>query len=243
MKLQIIIIILLSLFLIYNIAILYKIFKYISDEPDYSLCENTKKYNIALLDNNLNNINTGDIILFSTYSYFPLMRIFGDKVFSHIGMVVELDNKYYILEMTVFDIMNNKKYTNKSLFSLYDRINTYAGNIFISKLQKPLNANQLDKLYNLINQDNKFLNSIELYINMLYNKNFSNKFTCSSYIFYILQNLNIIDCKIKIKNIDIHSFLIDLCHNSNIYAEPVELLCNSSNITKLDNKTIDYPNI
>ena len=243
MNFQIIIIIILSLILIYNITLLYITFTYLFDGVDYSLCKNTIKYQIALLDDNLLNIDTGDILLFSTYSYVPLMRIFGHKAFSHMGMVLKLDNQYYSLELTNFDMVNDQICTNQIIVPLYDRINTYSGNVFISKIQNPLSSIQFRKLYNLIKKDNIFLKTTKLYLNMIHNIDFTNQFTCSTYIFYILQHLNIIDSKIKIKNINIHSFLIELCHNSNIYRYPVELLCNLSNVTKLHNKTIEYPNI
>lgn len=241
MNYKICIIIILSLLLIYNIFMLCKLFNYLLDEPDYSICYNTKKYNIALLDNNLSNIQTGDILLFSSYIYYPIFRIFGNKIFSHIGMVVKINNEYYSLEMTDFYILNDKIYTHKSLFPLYDRINKYTGNIFISKLKNPLNYSQLNKLYNLISKSATFLNPIQLYINMIYDYKFNDKYTCSSYIYYILKELNILD-NIKINNIDIHSFIIDICHNK-IYANPIELLCNSSKVDKLYKKTIEYPNL
>lgn len=242
MQYQIYIIIFLSLILLYNIYILYKIFIYLTNEPDYSLCSNTKKYNIALLKNNITNIETGDIILFSSYTYFPVFRIFGHNTFSHIGLVIQIQNKYYILEMTSFDVLNNKIYRHKCLFSLYDRVNQYSGNVFISKLKRPLTKAQKHKLYKLIKNDVQFLNPLELYINFLYNYNFKNKYTCSSYIYYILQEINLIDKNKKIKNMDIHPFMIDLCNN-NLYNYPIELLSLSSNINKLYNKTIEYSQI
>ena len=135
---QILIIVILSIFLIYNLYSYYKIYCYLFDEPDYNLCYNTKKYQTILLDGNLDKINTGDIILFSSYAYDPIFRIFGDVTFSHVGMVVKMNDQLYSLEMTDSYKLNNKIYTNKCLFPLYEKVDKYTGNVFICKLKEEL---------------------------------------------------------------------------------------------------------
>lgn len=240
MRYKIIIIIILSLFLFYNFYMILKISQYIFDEPNYDLCNNTKKYKTVIFDDILDNVETGDIILFSSYSYIPIFRIFGHNTFSHIGMIIKLNNQIFSLEMTDYYRLNNIDYYNKCLFPLYDRINTYTGNVFICKLKNKLNTYQIDKLNELVKNDSKFLSPIELFLYMSHNINYKNKYTCGSYIYFILQELNVIS-NLKINNIDINPFLINMCHQNIIYNYPVELLCNSSKIKKLTNKSISYP--
>jgi hypothetical protein len=240
-NIQILIITILSLFLIYNLYVYYKLYCYLFDEPYYSLCNNTKKYKTILLDGNLDKLNTGDIILFSSYAYDPIFRIFGDYTFSHVGMVVKIDNQLFSLEMTDSYKLNNKIYTNKCLFPLYEKVDKYTGNVFICKLKEELNQNQLNILYDLIKQDFKFYSPIEIYLAMSHNMKFHNKFCGGSLIFYLLQQINIIDKNIKIDNIDINSYLVNLCHQNTIYNYPIEFLCNNSNIKKIYKKTIEYP--
>ena len=96
-------------------------------------------------------------------------------------------------------------------------------------------------LYDLIKQDFKFYSPIEIYLAMSHNMKFHNKFCGGSLIFYLLQQINIIDKNIKIDNIDINSYLVNLCHQNTIYNYPIEFLCNNSNIKKIYKKTIEYP--
>lgn len=187
MKYKISVIIIIFIILLYNLVIFSKIYKYSIDEPNYDLCHNTKKYDIALLDNNIENIKSGDLILYSAYSYDPYVRIFSDKVFSHFGIVVKINNIYYILELLDQYPLNNKLYKNKSLFPLYDRISKYSGNCFISRIKNPLNNHQLNLLIQLVNEDITFLSPVQLYVSVINNLTFSNRSTCSWYIYNILK--------------------------------------------------------
>jgi hypothetical protein len=239
MNIFIIIITILSILLLYIFYLTLLTIKYINNEPNYDLCQYNKKYSITLLDNNLNNIKTGDLILFSSYTYYPLFRIFGDHTFSHIGIVVKFNNQLYSLEL--FDIypINNKIYYNKNLIPLYTRLNTYTGTTFIASLKKPLNNIQLQKLFKFINKKAKFYNPIELYFAKLHNFNFKNKYSCSSYIYHLLIYIGLIQND-NINNIDIHKYLINFCNNY-LYNYPVEILYTNSQIKKIVNKSIIYP--
>jgi hypothetical protein len=153
---------------------------------------------------NNDNIKTGDIVLFRTKNISKLII-----PFTHIGMIIFIDNKPYILEThSKNDPLNTGVSTEGvNIYNFYDRINTYEGHIYLLKLKKPLNNIQKNKLITSIDKYKKikFIKNYKNYykkyclINLF--KNTNKGMICSEFIYYVLNDIGLIQdslykCKI-----------------------------------------------
>lgn len=152
------------------------------------------------------NIKSGDIVLFRSKSKDYLTELI--EHFTHIGIVIFINNKPYILEThSKNDPLNIGISTEGvNIYNYYDRINTYEGNIYLLKLKKPLNNIQEKKLLTNIDKYKKikFIKNYKQYykkyclINLY--KNTNNGMICSEFIYYILNDIGLIkDCFYKCK--------------------------------------------
>ncbi len=144
---------------------------------------------------NNDNIKTGDIVLFRTKNISKLII-----PFTHIGMIIFIDNKPYILEThSKNDPLNTGVSTEGvNIYNFYDRINTYEGHIYLLKLKKPLNNIQKNKLITSIDKYKKikFIKNYKNYykkyclINLF--KNTNKGMICSEFIYYVLNDIGLI---------------------------------------------------
>jgi hypothetical protein len=195
----------------------------------------------------VNEIKSGDLLLFSAYEFSKYTRIIGHLDYSHIGIILKENNILYSLEMIENDYIFPKydKFSNMQKFNLKDRIIHYPGYIYIASYNKNLNISQetiLKKISNLNFQYPSHYNNLNT---ILFNKDFicninnkkcrqkNNYIHCSNLIALILYNLNIYNMK-DIPNIHIHSKIIDLC-NGNIYSEPIRIISKKNIINNINN--------
>jgi hypothetical protein len=98
------------------------------------------------IQNALDRSQTGDFIFWRSYESdnifdYILFRVFhafisSTPFFSHIGMIVKINNVPYILEctsMSNYCVYANKHTTGVQLVHAYDRINDYPGRIYLSR--------------------------------------------------------------------------------------------------------------
>ena len=98
------------------------------------------------IQNALDRAQTGDFIFGRSYESthiftYLFFRIFSSFIsskpfFSHIGMIVKINNVPYILESTVdihYCVYAKKNKTGVQLIHAYDRINDYPGRIYLSR--------------------------------------------------------------------------------------------------------------
>ncbi len=216
-----------------------KWYKIISNEPDYDNCKNTKRYKISILENNYNNIKSGDLLLFSAYNYDTIVRTVGDLTFSHIGIVVIENGIIYSFECFDYYPIKQKKYYNSIKIPLKDRINSYSGNTFIISLNTPLNKSQEDLLIKLSYKKYKFQSNRQLILTVLYNFKYTDAYFCSSFIIYILIEIGLLDYDMvkNIHNIYLHKYICNIYEYTNLYGYPTEILSNDKFIKKIENKT------
>lgn len=209
------------------------------NEPDYDNCKNTKRYKISILENNYNNIKSGDLILFSAYKYDPIVRTIGDLTFSHIGIIVVENGIIYSLECFDYYPISKKKYYGSIKIPLNVRINSYSGNTFILSLKTPLLKNQEDLLINLSYKKYKFQSNRQMILTALYNFKYENEYFCSSFIIFLLTKIGILNYNIvkNIHNIHLHKYICYIYKHSNLYTYPTELMSNEKFIKKIENKT------
>ena len=77
--------------------------------PKTSSCKDLKIFKKILLSDIINKIKEGDLILFSSNRHNIITRTFGNDIFSHIGIVVKKNNKFYIYEMVEKDYIYPKE--------------------------------------------------------------------------------------------------------------------------------------
>ena len=93
---------------------------------------NLKKYN---LHDVYDNIIEGDIVLFRWKNINILENIF--KIFTHVGIIIEINGKKYVLESHYIGDTNNMGYYNYNGVNIYEfkhRISMYEGDTFILKI-------------------------------------------------------------------------------------------------------------
>lgn len=147
---------------------------------------------------NNNNIKSGDIVLFRSKNKDYLTELIIN--FTHIGMIIFIDNKPYILEThSKNDPLNIGISTEGvNIYNFYDRINTYKGHIYLLKLKKPLNNIQEKKLLTNIDKYKKikfiknYKNYYKKYCLIKLYKNTNKGMICSEFIYYVLNDIGLI---------------------------------------------------
>lgn len=114
----------------------------------------------------LDNLKTGDLVLFRWEGYKPKgygMEVFANElrgaVPSHIGLLLKKENgKLYCVESTIWDWASGKvpciyepgKKQGTKVCDFEEMVRIYPGQIFVRKLNKPLSQSMVDKLDKLV---------------------------------------------------------------------------------------------
>lgn len=179
-----------------------------------------KKYKKIHINDLLKQLKTGDIILFRhSDAYLTTTMGFGDEI-SHIGIVIEKNNKLYVCEtiglgeyyetklqrkihIKKLDKLNDKLYVRCA--PLYERLSKYNGYICVKLLNKQLDQrryNNMIKYYESnwdmpfcdISIKNNIMKIITCFFKLDYLVNNNAKCVfCSSFILGALKEINIID--------------------------------------------------
>jgi hypothetical protein len=207
-------------------------------------CKDFKLFKKIMVNNILKDIKPGDLLLFSSNNYSIITRTFGNSTFSHIAIVISIDNKLYTLEMVQDDFVypGNKKNTGIITIPLEDRIRYYNGHVFLASLIKPLNNNQIDILNSYKDKNYIFLNKKNIiWLFNAKNKLLGNERFCSEYIAEILNNIYISDIPYKSYKFHLQTAIINLCNNT-IYKYPILLIHEKTLINSIDDdfKPLNY---
>lgn len=205
--------------------------------PKNSSCKDLKIFKKILLSDVVNKIKEGDLILFSSNRYNIITRTFGNDIFSHVGIVVKINNKFYIYEMIENDYLYPKTtYVKNIIFSPFEeRITNYTGNIYISSLINRLSKNQINDLHNFTKVNFKFIKRWKMLFKLHSTHITKNERFCSELIGELLHILNISDIIINSKKKNLQTNIINLC-NDVIYYKPVHIIPNSLLIKDIRNK-------
>ena len=164
--------------------------------------------------------NTGDIIYFR-WPYPDIgFRLFSK--FSHVGMVYKIKNKVYILETHPEGDASELGVDESGvhLYDLNERIEKYEGTCYLSKLniQDVINITtnsihqfvekRMDKYKRIPFDENFRYNYVMAYLHNLIGKTRKNeKMYCSTFIGFILKDLELLDNKCNIEIFSPSSFL------------------------------------
>lgn len=200
---------------------------YIIKEKGFSRdCGAYPIYKKILLSNLLNNVKSGDLLLFNHGRCNIITRTMGNPYYSHIGMIVNKDNKFYTLELIRDDNVYPKqeRYKDMILIPLEDRITNYSGSVYHCSLINKLSKEEEDKLINYYNPDIKY----------------SMGNSCCVFIAKLIEHLNIATNINSIFVWDILNNIINLCDNT-IYRNPINIVSDKLLIDNIDqNEKIDY---
>lgn len=160
------------------------------------------KYKYINVNNCLNIIDTGDLILFKCD-----IKTNEDKViqlnsyFSHCGMIIVINNKKYILEMVRqgdHDNLNEFK-SNVNLIDFKKRVTNYKGNVYLVKCS---NVNLIEFKNNIIENIHKYMdykydmniiiNYIKSKFNLNNNTNDKHMF-CSEFHYHVLSESGLVE--------------------------------------------------
>ena len=144
---------------------------------------------------NFENLKTGDLIFLSGNTYGEnIVKILSNSKFSHVGMVIKIDNHTYLWEC---DIGQNKK-TGVRVIYLDEKLRSYKGSniIAIRRINKKVVDNIEDfndKLSNIVStQINKnFDQEMYVWISDFFGRE-KNTMFCSELIAYTLHHLGLL---------------------------------------------------
>lgn len=224
------------------IILIYIIYLFIPNNNKH--CTNYSLYKKILLNNVIKDIKPGDLLLFSSNKYNIITRTFGNSTFSHIAIVIQINNKLYTLEMVEDDYIypGNIQYTGIVTVPLEDRIQYYNGNIYLASLINPLNKEQINKLNSYKDKKYKFLTKKNvIFLFNAKNKLLGNERFCSEFISEILHNINISSIPYQSDKMKLQTEIINLTNNI-IYKRPVQLIHEKLLITNIHSNydTINY---
>ena len=159
------------------------------------------KYKYININNCLNIIDTGDLVLFRCNietNEDKLIQL--NSYFSHCGMVVVINGKKYILEMIRQGNHDNlNKYSsNVNLFDFKKRVQKYQGKVYLVKCITQNSINYKNKIIENINKyiDYKYdidfiTNHIKSRFNLNNNTNNTHMF-CSEFHYHILSESGLV---------------------------------------------------
>lgn len=238
-------IILLIMFIYFDYHLYYILYPCTNDVSEYKILK------WSYVDDVVNELKNGDLILFSAYEFSLYNRILGHPDYSHIGMIIKTD-KLYSLEMIENDYVfpKHEKYKNVNKFDLIDRITNYPGFVYIASYNSNLSNEQVSKLNYISNINFMYPTKYENFKTTFLNNNIlcdlykegcrsNNKsIHCSNMIAQILLNLNIYHFK-NSKPINYHSDIINLC-NGEIYSEPIRVISKKNIVNNIYNNNLTY---
>lgn len=227
----------LILILILIFRIIYIIHKNSNFRPDFNTCESNLIYNYAILEENIHNIKSGDLIFFIANEQ-DQFKVFTDNTFSHCGIILKENNILYCVEIVKDIIIDNVRMTGVVKIPLDKRIKTYAGHMYLLSLNYNLNEYQYNKLIELSKLDYYFIYNYQIVLELLFNYKYEKAYMCADYIYHILNKLNIINYDNSLNCIQIIKKLFNIHNNSNIYSEPIELISNMNILDKLQNISV-----
>ena len=209
-------VLLLSFIIICLISFIYYLFK-----PSSNKCNDYRLYKKILYNNVKHDIKSGDLLLFSHSHYNVFTRTFGNPIFSHLGIVVKINNKLNVVEMVNADYIypGNQQHSNLLITPLYDRITYYSGDVSIASLNQELSIEQTIKLNQLANKKYTFVTS---WINHLVFHEKDIRF-CSEFIAEILDKLNISSIPYNQYKMYMQTAIVNLC-NDTIFKYPVQII-------------------
>ena len=197
-----------------------------------------------LLNDCIDKVKTGDLVLFSDNIKVPIVIMIGDRTFSHTGIVIVIDNIPYIYE--IVDTINGyKSHKNLGKFKsaiqltpLSDRIKYYAGNCYIASINNKLSPRQIELFKYIVKNgfDCQFVNYIKWWPFLFSNKLLNKKRFCHEFVAEILHKLNITSIPIKQSKIVLSKKLVSIC-NGDIYSLPIQIIPDDLLIT--DNHNIN----
>ena len=202
-------------------------------------CNNYQLYKKILYNNAKHSIKNGDLVLFNSNTHNLITRTFGNSTFSHIGIIIKINNVLNVLELVKDDFVypGNNRYSGIIVTPLYDRITYYNGNVSIASLKQKLTNKQITQLHNFINKKYVFT---KYQLSSLIMSNNNERF-CSEFIAEILNELNISSIPIKQYKIYLQTAIVNLCNNT-IYKYPVHIISEHTLLNNIDDEynTINY---
>ena len=185
-------------------------------------------------------VKQGDLIFFSNYRYDFITRFFGHPVFSHLGIVIEIDNQKYAYELLQQEknITPNIIHKNICIIPLKKRIATYHGNVFIAPLKQQLSPYQIE-IFNKYIQKAKYTYTPrwKSTVNILTNRSFKNERFCSEFTAELLYYIGVTNIPIQHNKLNVHNEIVKLTDPENIYSmynKPVHIINDDDLIESLN---------
>lgn len=213
-------------------------YKYYSSHNDK--CGDYKVYKKILYSQVESDIKTGDLIFFDHNLSSIHERTFGNRQFSHVGIIIIINNVPHVYEMCPYDVEFDKLHNSSSvkLAPLYNRILNYAGDSFLVSLTYAINKyKEYEILSNINNRKYSYLSDHKILLSFLINSTAPDRHSkiCSEFVAEILDALEITVDMSYSKKKNITQRIIDLS-NGKLYRNPVHIIMDELMVTDLNSK-------
>jgi hypothetical protein len=224
----------LILLLISYILITIKLFK-----PDINDYKNNRIYKKILFSNLKKYIKSGDLLFFSSINSDVKTRSWINNRFPHVGMIIMINNKPFIIEIIDKYLMKPRQsefISGVILTPVFDRIVNYYGSVYYSSLKTPLYKEQDNILQDYVKNMSIYkYNKISSIIYSLFTHSKKldnyNRF-CTEFIAEILDKLNISSKPLNSSKLNLPNEIFKLT-DGKIYTNPIHILCDGLMVNKI----------
>lgn len=243
---KLIILTILILFLLFQISI-YKHIIYQKQHKNVPWCERNVIYKKILYSDIKNNLKSGDLLFFISRNLnwsHVITRGYGHNEFTHIGIIIKINNKLYSCEMVESEKLKpgSVDVYGFNVFPLKTRVKNYIGDVYVASLINPLSEDKYNIFRNYIHTNNyKFPTAFNIYKKYLFNntKLNDNDRYCGEFVSEILYLMGISDIPKNAKNEHKILELSNLCNNK-IYKNQIHLINDDLLIKDINNSDYKY---
>lgn len=182
------------------LAIIWHVKHLVTDRDLYSVIPLKK----MMYTKEYNNFKPGDIIYMRS-SIATMQEIIIPYVYKHIAIVVEFNNVLYCAEASNKKVLGRfgKKIVQRipgvDVYPLHDRLKNIIGPMFVSKLNKPLNIEKIEKMQDTImyHLGEPYPSIVYLYIIFTLGIPIKSNMYCHTLVYECLYNMGLISTKMK----------------------------------------------
>lgn len=231
--------IILSILLLIILLISYLIIIFNLYKTDYNDNNNYRVYKKILYSNLKPYLKSGDLLFFSSTNASIKTRSWINSRFAHVGMIIKINNKLYVIELVGNDEIRPLQPSPISgiiVNPLFTRIVNYSGSVYYSSLNLNLSKEKEQQLKEYIKYSDKYkYNETKkiLYSLLTHSKKLDtyNRF-CTEFIAEILDNLDISSKPLNSSKLNLPNEIFKLT-DGKIYTNPIHILCDGLMVNKV----------
>lgn len=163
----------------------------------YRKAYNKVRFKRCFLSKTYDNLKAGDVILFAATRHGFHNSILMQSLFSHVGMIVEINGQLFLSECTWRDELLPKipMQDGSNLLPILTRISNYSGQVFLMRLSKPLDEKRKERLAEAALENTPYPSQKELLLGLFMGIRPEGSRHCFQHVAYLLDALKISEDK------------------------------------------------